>query len=704
MKQISQNKKTFFKNSVALVVAILVAFSAVGCGENKNDASSGNDSASAAENATEEGLSFSYPQTDTLNVCSDSLEFRGSTDVGSKLVLNGKEQNIGCDDGIFAIKVSLKKGENIFIFKSGKDTKRFVVTYETPLLQSYTPSEKELTLDAASYFTVTATALAGSSVTAEFCGSSTKLEPEKSAEFDGKTYCKYTATVNVPEKADSSLMPLLIKATGGGHSQTVTATHIKTEEFIADDETAELLPLAKSKKQNYILTVTSRSVETFDGNKVDDYSRPTNSYLPKGTVDSCSPYRIYDSESKKKYYLLSSGIRVYSKKGVKISKGTVKKNTTVTAKGAGNVGNQYQIRLKMSRKSPFRVTLKPQSYNNTKIQDYNIKKVTYSYVDIQFFKCNKIKGKLSLGNCKLFKKGKWIKKKQGYILRLYLRKQGAFYGYDSFYNKNGELVLSFLNPVTITKTSANKFGYSLNGIKIMIDAGHGGADGGASNITGKGKSEKYYSLLYANELSKQLKKLGATVVMTRTSDATVSLPKRFDKIANAYPDLTVAVHFNSSVSSSPRGYFCGYYYPFTYTAANTINQGINSSKLLKREKTGVNWHYFNLSRVSVCPVVLTENGYLSNRADYNKIKSSSHRKKYVESMVRGIVNYFASTGTVKNSRVIVSSRIVQSSSYQSSIVSDKTTSSNPDNFPASSSSTKNMILSNTSTVTSAGKK
>ncbi len=102
-------------------------------------------------------------------------------------------------------------------------------------------------------------------------------------------------------------------------------THKKTEEFIADDETAELLPLAKSKKQNYILTVTSRSVETFDGNKVDDYSRPTNSYLPKGTVDSCSPYRIYDSESKKKYYLLSSGIRVYSKKGVKISKGTVKK-------------------------------------------------------------------------------------------------------------------------------------------------------------------------------------------------------------------------------------------------------------------------------------------------------------------------------------------------------------------------------------------
>ncbi len=61
----------------------------------------------------------------------------------------------------------------------------------------------------------------------------------------------------------------------------------------------------------------------------------------------------------------------------------------------------------------------------------------------------------------------------------------------------------------------------------MIDAGHGGADGGAPNITGKGKSEKNtIAFLYANELSKQLKKLGATVVMTRTSDATVSLPKK----------------------------------------------------------------------------------------------------------------------------------------------------------------------------------
>lgn len=49
--------------------------------------------------------------------------------------------------------------------------------------------------------------------------------------------------------------------------------------------------------------------------------------------------------------------------------------------------------------------------------------------------------------------------------------------------------------------------------KIVIDAGHGGEDGGAS----KGEViEKEITLAIAQHVEKQLKKKGATVIMTRT--------------------------------------------------------------------------------------------------------------------------------------------------------------------------------------------
>ncbi len=612
-------------------------------------------------------LSFSYPQSDTVYIFNDCLEFRGSCDKSHPLLLNGKVQKV-YDDGIFTIETKPKKGEQAYTFQCGTAKKTFKVVYSTPLLQSWTPNEYKISVDEGGAFTVTATALCGITVTAKCGDENVVLSPVSDAEYDGKTYCKYSAIVGVTATS-GSILSLTLTAEKGEQVQTVNAAEIEVEELELDES---YTTLAKSKKKYYIKVVKD-TAETFNGKKIDDYSRPTNSYLPKGTVDSCQPYKIYDSESKKKFYLLSSGLRVYANSSVKLYRGSIKSKTTIKYKGQSVGGNQFAIRLKMSQKTPFTVTAKPQSYANTKTQDYTIKKPTYKYIDVKFYKCTKASGKPSVKNSELFKSCKWIKKSGYYILRLYLKKTGVFYGYDSYYNSKGELVLSFLKPPTITKSASNKYGYSLKGVKIVVDAGHGGTDGGAPNITGKGKGEKYYTMLYANELKNQLTALGATVIMTRTSDKTVSLNKRFLKIRSTQPDLAVSVHFNSSVSSSPRGYFCGYYYPFTYNAANAIQKAVNTQKLLKREKGGVQWHYFNLSRCSVCPVVLTENGYLSNRSDYKNIKSATFRNKYTSALVQGIVNYLAANGTVKQQKLTMASRIPR---IDSSAASNTTSSDN----------------------------
>jgi N-acetylmuramoyl-L-alanine amidase len=54
------------------------------------------------------------------------------------------------------------------------------------------------------------------------------------------------------------------------------------------------------------------------------------------------------------------------------------------------------------------------------------------------------------------------------------------------------------------------------------------------------------------------------------------------------------------------------------------------------------WHYYYTSRVSVCPVVLTENGYYSNNYDYNNIISNTKTDSKAVAITKGIVKYFKS--------------------------------------------------------------
>lgn len=67
--------------------------------------------------------------------------------------------------------------------------------------------------------------------------------------------------------------------------------------------------------------------------------------------------------------------------------------------------------------------------------------------------------------------------------------------------------------------------------RIVIDAGHGGSDPGAS---GNGIVEKEYNLKIANYIYDRLKELGVPVTIVRNTDATLTPTERVNKILNAY--------------------------------------------------------------------------------------------------------------------------------------------------------------------------
>lgn len=98
---------------------------------------------------------------------------------------------------------------------------------------------------------------------------------------------------------------------------------------------------------------------------------------------------------------------------------------------------------------------------------------------------------------------------------------------------------------------------------IVIDAGHGGSDGG---MVGKtfGTRESDINLYVSRMLCHYLKKNGYNVIMTRNADITLSdgktqnkklseMKKRAEIINSAKPDLMVSVHQNSYPLSSVKG-------------------------------------------------------------------------------------------------------------------------------------------------------
>lgn len=216
--------------------------------------------------------------------------------------------------------------------------------------------------------------------------------------------------------------------------------------------------------------------------------------------------------------------------------------------------------------------------------------------------------------------------------------------------------------------------------KIVIDAGHGGVDPGA---TGKsGLREKDVNLDIAKRLSILLRSEGIEVVMTRTIDRFVPLSTRVEIANNARADLFLSIHANANrvrrlngfevyyvagtVSDSKRAYAAAksavlnldsacfasqsldlkailWDMTYTYSRAESIElsraicRSIDSNlgvPALRIKGAG-----FQILKEARMPAVLIEVGFLSNYDEERKLKNSYYRQKVVESIAQGVGDY-----------------------------------------------------------------
>ena len=382
--------------------------------------------------------------------------------------------------------------------------------------------------------------------------------------------------------------------------------------------------------------------ETLPATTTSDISYPYYTPLPKGTVDYIKSTVSYSGIN---YYVLRSGRRVYQKQVKYIDSGYNMPSNEIRTVGVKKTTDSTDITLTLKWRVPFNVRENPQSYyTQTQGRPYSVKSLTAEYVDIVFYYTDKVDTAPQFSS-NIISRATWIDGSDGTkILRMFLKKQGCFYGIKYFYNSDGTLTLSI----------KERNSTAISGKVVMLDAGHGGSDPGAIGAVVVGSSnvhEATINLSIANKMKAKLEALGATVIMTRTSSAqTLSLDERVVKCRNANPDIFVAVHCDSSESSSPSGTTAYYYKSYAYPLAKYIGAGIvnaykntvyaSNGTMAARVDKGTNVMAFRVTRVEECPAVLIEFGFVSNVVECKALTVDSNQDALAQGAVNGIVDYF----------------------------------------------------------------
>lgn len=197
---------------------------------------------------------------------------------------------------------------------------------------------------------------------------------------------------------------------------------------------------------------------------------------------------------------------------------------------------------------------------------------------------------------------------------------------------------------------------------VVLDAGHGGHDNGASSAWG---SEKDFTLDVALATRRELMKAGYRVEMTRATDTFVSLEERVN-IANRFTHAVfVSIHFNSSAGGfgietfalAPEGVTSNMFSEQHVSAADVARHAGNAqdehnialtasihATVLTRMAAfdrGVKHSRFHVLRDVKIPAVLVEGGFLSNPSEGQKISTSYYRQRLGAAIAQGIQNYNA---------------------------------------------------------------
>lgn len=189
---------------------------------------------------------------------------------------------------------------------------------------------------------------------------------------------------------------------------------------------------------------------------------------------------------------------------------------------------------------------------------------------------------------------------------------------------------------------------------LILDAGHGGMDGGTSSADGVLESD--LNLQITRKCYELCLFLGQSVVLTRTgeealcdADATTIHEKKVSdtqnrvKLINSYPHATLLSIHQNALPGHPGVHGAQVFYNTSKRAdilaqyiQSALNEAINpgNEKKIKQIPASV-----YLMKHAGCPAALVECGFLSNREETARLQEATYQMKLAATIISGYLTY-----------------------------------------------------------------
>jgi uncharacterized lipoprotein YddW (UPF0748 family)/N-acetylmuramoyl-L-alanine amidase len=535
-----------------------------------------------------------------------SYYLNGASDPGKPLYFNGKPVEGRSSQGYFGFLVPLNRGSNIFTFSQDGTYITRVVYYKGASQAASAMSKAEI--PAASVFpqaqeyrmpgekiTLSCQAPAGSKVTVTINGKTYTMQSSGTASSSGLYPAKYTYTYTMPSFS-------------GTPRNIDLGTPVYTMKYKGTTKTCKAPAKIGVILNNspYYAEVSKEDIDTF---KKPDASYGSEYELRKGMVD-------YVTGMTGSYARLSSGLWV--------------RKTSISA---------------YTSKAVLKPVIQSAAYQTG--DKWDTLKLVYpaSLAAVADFDGSTLTVKISaaasgavptLPDNALFSSATFSKSGNGGQYAMTLKAGQTIDGY--YIEKTVDGVLLYVKrPVKTTG------GYgSLSGVTILLDPGHGGSDDGAIGPLGPRYSEKVINLNTALKLRDELQALGATVLMTRTSDITVSLADRLAQSRKAKPDMFLSVHANSMEDNVDISKIYGFSVHYKEALAKSLSEAVLSgARAVGRVDKGIRYNNFYVVRGTWAPSMLLENGFVPNPNEFETLISDSEQSRLAKSIAGSIAQYFS---------------------------------------------------------------
>lgn len=557
------------------------------------------------------------------------------------------------DEGTFSVKFPLDQSVNIFDFKSNGAQYTYIIENNMDLITSYYPSESIIVNNNSTLHTY-AVSPVGAQLYAVINGNVFSLSaaspPDNFVLPSGFAYYSCDISLN---KMDFDSAELSLFCYYNGNYFTAECGYVSQNKINFQDD---INSADSHESDNIISPYTDNGLgasvlckincdNTEQIGKANDYDtyRPYNSALLKGTIDYLD--KIDVTPEGYLVYELKSGINVYGVDCVLINNGyNLPLNNVVLSAFDDAQADSTVFTFDLDWLSPITVSPQPQDYKvGYRNFSYNISEFNAQYVDINFYHSNPvvINNSVSFDINSVFSSYElFAAESNSYIMRLYLKNPGKFYGFNIIHNTDGSV------SVVFQKRADN----SLNGKTIMLDPGHGGISMVGTAVSDNSVSESKVTLNMAYYVKQYLEKMGATVIMTRTADTSLPLSERTFMCETQNPDIFVSIHCDGAESNSENGTHTFYFTPFSQPLAKWIHTNLvnaysekiytESDENFKNIDRKIKYYPFYVTRVDNCPAVLVETGFMTNYVEGNVLINPANQEILASAIAQGIADYF----------------------------------------------------------------